>query len=108
MRPRAGEGPGTQVSGIPTEPRQADRSGTGEFGAIQSEGPGEVAELPESDEQPTTGRLAAVSEGRGYYRLAEKRRPIYRLERWIRRHIRQCFWMRWHNPEGRDRRLRSL
>ena len=44
----------------------------------------------------------------GYYRLAENRRPIYRLESWIRRHIRQCFWLRWHNPEGRERRLRSL
>ena len=27
----------------------------------------------------------------GYYRLAENRRPIYRLEPWIRRHIRKCF-----------------
>jgi RNA-directed DNA polymerase len=44
----------------------------------------------------------------GYYRLAENRRPIYRLESWIRRHIRQCFWLRWHNPAGRERRLRSL
>jgi RNA-directed DNA polymerase len=44
----------------------------------------------------------------GYYRLAENRRPIYRLEQWIRRHIRTCFWLRWHNPEGRERRLRSL
>jgi RNA-directed DNA polymerase len=44
----------------------------------------------------------------GYYRLAENRRPIYRLEGWIRRHIRKCFWLRWHKPEGRERRLRSL
>jgi Retron-type reverse transcriptase len=44
----------------------------------------------------------------GYYRLAENRRPIFRLERWIRRHIRKCFWLRWHKPEGRERRLRSL
>jgi RNA-directed DNA polymerase len=44
----------------------------------------------------------------GYYRLAENRHPIYRLEGWIRRHIRKCFWLRWHDPEGRKRRLRSL
>jgi RNA-directed DNA polymerase len=44
----------------------------------------------------------------GYYRLAENRRPIFRLEGWIRRHIRKCFWLRWHEPEGRKRRLRGL
>jgi hypothetical protein len=44
----------------------------------------------------------------GYYQLAENRRPIFRLEGWIRRHIRKCFWLRWHEPEGRKRRLRSL
>jgi RNA-directed DNA polymerase len=44
----------------------------------------------------------------GYFRLAENRRPIFRLEGWIRRHIRKCYWLRWHEPEGRERRLRSL
>jgi RNA-directed DNA polymerase len=44
----------------------------------------------------------------GYYRLAENRRPIFVLERWIRRHIRKCFWQRWHDSKGRERRLRSL
>jgi RNA-directed DNA polymerase len=44
----------------------------------------------------------------GYYRLAEDRRAIFRLEGWIRRHIRKCFWLRWHKPEGRERRLRHL
>lgn len=43
-----------------------------------------------------------------YYRLAENRRAIYRLEGWIRRHIRKCFWLRWHDPKGRERRLRNL
>ena len=43
-----------------------------------------------------------------YYQQAENRRPIFRLEGWIRRHIRKCFWLRWHEPEGRQRRLRSL
>ena len=44
----------------------------------------------------------------GYYCLAENRRPISRLEGWIRRHIRKCFWLRWHAPEGRERKLRHL
>jgi RNA-directed DNA polymerase len=44
----------------------------------------------------------------GYFRLAENRQPIFRLEGWIRRHIRQCFWLRWHEPEGRRRKLRGL
>jgi RNA-directed DNA polymerase len=44
----------------------------------------------------------------GYFRLAENRQPIFRREGWIRRHIRKCFWLRWHEPEGRKRRLRSL
>jgi group II intron reverse transcriptase/maturase len=44
----------------------------------------------------------------GYYRLAEERRSIFRLEGWIRRHIRKCFWLRWHNPQGRLRALRRL
>jgi RNA-directed DNA polymerase len=43
-----------------------------------------------------------------YYQLVEERRPIFRLERWIRRHIRKCFWLRWHNTAGRERALRGL
>jgi len=44
----------------------------------------------------------------GYFRLAEARRPIYGLEQWVRRHIRKCFWLRWHDPRGRLRSLRRL
>ncbi len=44
----------------------------------------------------------------GYYRLAEERKSIFRLEGWIRRHIRKCFWQRWHGPAGRERTLGSL
>jgi hypothetical protein len=57
----------------------------------------------------TTGHLAAIyTRLVGYYQLAENRRSIFRLEGWIRRHIRKCFWLRWHKPEGKERRLRSL
>lgn len=44
----------------------------------------------------------------GYYQLVEHRRPIFRLEPWIRRHIRKCFWLRWHSAAGRERHLRAL
>ena len=33
----------------------------------------------------------------GYFRLAEELRDLRRLEGWIRRHIRKCFWQRWHS-----------
>ena len=36
----------------------------------------------------------------GYYQLAEVRKPIYQLEGWIRRHIRKCFWLRWHDSRA--------
>jgi len=43
-----------------------------------------------------------------YYRLAEWRRPVFKLEGWIRRHIRKCFWLRWHNWRGRTKALARL
>jgi group II intron reverse transcriptase/maturase len=44
----------------------------------------------------------------GYFRLAEARALIFRLEGWTRRHIRKCFWLRWHNAIGREHALREL
>lgn len=44
----------------------------------------------------------------GYYSLAFERRNVYKLEGWIRRHIRKCFWQRWHDWRGRLRHLRHL
>lgn len=44
----------------------------------------------------------------GYFQLVEDRNPIFRLEGWMRRHIRKCFWQRWHSPRGRKRKLRRL
>lgn len=43
-----------------------------------------------------------------YYRLAEWRRPIFDLEGWTRRHIRKCFWLRWHKWDGRRNALKRL
>jgi group II intron reverse transcriptase/maturase len=44
----------------------------------------------------------------GFYRLAEHRRPIFDKEGWIRRHIRKCFWQRWHSSKGREAALQRL
>lgn len=44
----------------------------------------------------------------GYYQLAEARGPLVELEKWVRRHIRKCFWLRWHGRKGRERNLRRL
>jgi RNA-directed DNA polymerase len=44
----------------------------------------------------------------GYFRLADARTSVFRLEPWIRRHIRKCFWLRWHSAAGRERALRRL
>jgi hypothetical protein len=33
---------------------------------------------------------------------------MYELEPWVRRHIRKCFWLRWHDGRGRLRSLRRL
>jgi RNA-directed DNA polymerase len=43
-----------------------------------------------------------------YYGLAEERRNIFDLEGWIRRHIRKCFWERWHSTSGRRRHMKQL
>ncbi|MFB6230154.1 MAG: group II intron reverse transcriptase/maturase [Salinibacter sp.] len=43
-----------------------------------------------------------------YFRTATDRESIFRLEGWIRRHIRKCFWQRWHDGRGRLTRLRRL
>ena len=44
----------------------------------------------------------------GYYRLTEARSLVRELEGWVRRHMRKCFWLRWHDSRGRLRRLRQL
>lgn len=43
-----------------------------------------------------------------YYRLAQWRDPVWKLEGWIRRHMRKCFWIRWHDVRGRRRKLYRL
>ena len=43
-----------------------------------------------------------------YFKLATKRWRIQRWVGWTRRHIRKCFWQRWHNKKGRLNALRRL
>jgi group II intron reverse transcriptase/maturase len=43
-----------------------------------------------------------------HYRLAQCRRPIFDLEGWTRRHMRKCFWLRWHSWKGRRKALLRL
>jgi group II intron reverse transcriptase/maturase len=43
-----------------------------------------------------------------YFKLASNRVNIKRLAGWTRRHMRKCFWQRWHNKKGRLNALRRL
>lgn len=43
-----------------------------------------------------------------YYKLANERYWRADVSGWIRRHIRKCFWLRWHGAKGRRRNLLKL
>jgi len=43
-----------------------------------------------------------------YFQLADRLWSLSRVGGWIRRHMRKCFWIRWHNWRGRQRALRRL
>lgn len=43
-----------------------------------------------------------------YFRLADVRDALGRLDGWVRRHMRKCFWLRWHNRRGRQKALQKL
>jgi len=44
----------------------------------------------------------------GYFRLTERRWDVTDLSGWTRRHMRKCFWLRWHHPRGRRNALKRL
>ncbi len=44
----------------------------------------------------------------GYFRLCECPWDYRGMEGWIRRHMRKCFWLRWHNWKGRRNALLRL
>jgi group II intron reverse transcriptase/maturase len=43
-----------------------------------------------------------------YFQLADWRREVEDLTGWLRRHMRKCFWLRWHHPRGRLNALKRL
>ena len=43
-----------------------------------------------------------------YFKLADRRHVLVALGSWIRRHMRKCFWLRWHNRKGRKNALKRL
>lgn len=43
-----------------------------------------------------------------YFKYADLHRNVRDLSGWIRRHIRKCFWQRWHNKAGRYNALQRL
>jgi len=43
-----------------------------------------------------------------YFKLASSCVNIEQLAGWTRRHMRKCFWQRWHNQKGRLNALRRL
>ena len=43
-----------------------------------------------------------------YFALANEPYWHRDISPWIRRHIRKCFWQRWHSPKGRLRNLKRL
>ncbi len=43
-----------------------------------------------------------------YFQLADIHRGATDLSGWIRRHIRNCFWLRWKTPRGRINALKRL
>ena len=72
-----------------------------------------VRELWRSCQSRTSDKLrdnwrAYVRGWWAYFHLTETRRELHALEPWIRRHIRKCFWIRWHDWRGRRRRLTEL
>lgn len=43
-----------------------------------------------------------------YFNYANWQREVKKLSGWIRRHMRKCFWQRWHNRAGRRNALLRL
>jgi len=43
-----------------------------------------------------------------YFKLASDRHTLRIWEGWTRRHMRKCFWLRWHDKTGRLKAMRRL
>lgn len=72
-----------------------------------------VRECWEARQSKTSGELREqwrryIDGWWNYFRLADWRREVTNLSGWMRRHMRKCFWLRWHHPRGRYRALQRL
>jgi RNA-directed DNA polymerase len=43
-----------------------------------------------------------------YFQIVTERRKVGYTAGWIRRHMRKCFWIRWHSAVGRMKKLATL
>lgn len=72
-----------------------------------------VRELWDARQSLTSEQLreqwhSTISGWWNYFRYANWRREVHALSGWIRRHMRKCFWLRWHDRHGRRNALRRL
>lgn len=89
-------------------------------GGEVSPSPKAIAKLKERVRELWTARQNATSEELrdhwqryitgwwNYFGYANWRREVIRLSGWIRRHMRKCFWQRWHDGRGRYNALKRL
>lgn len=72
-----------------------------------------VRELWDARQSLTSGQLREqwqryIAGWWGYFQLLENRWDVTDLSGWIRRHMRKCFWLRWHHRRGRLNALQRL
>ena len=110
-RTKSGAGPSEQ-SGLLGF--QIDREGTIriEDKAIQRL-KAKVRELWEARQSKTSEELRQqwkqyISGWWNYFQLTERPGELGTHSGWIRRHMRKCFWQRWHGSKGRQRALQRL
>ena len=74
---------------------------------------GKVRQLWDARQSKTTEELRTqwrqyIGGWWNYYGYANWRKNINKISGWIRRHMRKCFWLRWHNRDGRRNALKRL
>ena len=66
------------------------------------------ARAPATSTQLRDRWLPVVRGWSQYYKIADEPGWTRELSGWLRRHIRKCFWQRWHSAQGRQRRMLQL
>ena len=62
----------------------------------------------QTTKQMRDGWLQYIRGWCNYFALANERYWRRDISPWIRRHVRKCFWQRWHSVKGRRRNLKRL